>query len=212
LEQPNIKILVTIREEDLARQNVASDELGFPVGVPLQFNKSEAKTIYQNLIDKKVANPYPSFAEAWCRFGGNGALLEYVHFLTQTESLKEKLAHQVKRLREEVRQQNLEPAALKLLLCCAVATAFESRIKIAALVDMLNLLDPAGTFELFEEEYLIRCSIDKRHVESLHPLRSKLLVEILTDPAFNPWINAATTVLPCLLESDLESFFALCIC
>ena len=206
LDRPNIKILVTIREEDLARQNVPNVELGFPLGVPLHFNKSEAKKIYQNLLDKKVANPYPSFTDAWHRFGGNGALLEYVYFLTQTESLKDRLGFQVNRLQDEIRQSTLEAATLKVLFYCAVATAYESRIQLAELINIINLSDPTGTFRLFEEEYLIRCSDDKRYVEPLHPLRSKLLVEVLNDPAFNPWINAATAVLPCIMEADLESF------
>lgn len=206
LDQHNIKILVTIREEDLARQNVSNVELGFPKGIPLNFSKSEAKIIYQNLIDKKVAKPYPSFSDAWSRFGGKGALLEYIFFLTQTESLKDKLAFQVKRIQEEVRQKKLEPAALQLLFSCAVATAYESRIQITGLVSSINLLDPASTFDLFEKEYLLRYSADQLYIESLHPLRSKLLVEVLSDPAFNPWVKAAITVLPCILESDLENF------
>jgi len=206
LDKPNIKILVTIREEDLARQNVPNVELGFPLAVALHFNQIEAKSIYQNLVDKKVANPYPSFKDAWHRFGGNGALLEYVYFLTQTESLKDRLSFQVRRLQEEIRQLKLEAATLKVLFYCAVATAYESRIQLAELVNIINLTDPAGTFSLFEDEYLIRCSDDKRYVEPLHPLRSKLLVEVLNDPAFNPWINAATAVLPCIMEADLESF------
>ncbi len=206
LQKHNVKILITIREEDLARQNISNAELNFPVTVPLQFHKSEAKIIYQNLINKKVANPYPSFTDAWTRFGGNGALLEYIYFLTQTESLKDKLAFQIKRLREEIRQQKLEAGALKLLFCCAVATAYESRIQIIEIIKSINLFDAKGTFELFEKEYLIRCSMDERYIEPLHPLRSKLLVEILTDSDFNPWINAATTILPCIVESDLENF------
>ncbi|WP_027156743.1 P-loop NTPase family protein [Methylobacter luteus] len=206
LDKPNIKILITIREEDLARQNVSNVELGFPLGVPLHFNQSEAEKIYQNLLVKKVANPYPSFSDAWHRFGGNGALLEYVYFLTQTESLKDRLGFQVRRLQDEVRQSKLEAATLKVLFYCAVATAYESRIQLAELVKIINLSDPTGMFRLFEEEYLIRCSDDKRYVEPLHPLRSKLLVEVLNDPALNPWINAATDVLPCIMEADLESF------
>ena len=190
----------------MARQNISNIELGFPEGIPLYFSKSEAKIIYQNLVDKKVAKPYPSFADAWSRFGGKGALLEYIYFLTQTGSLKEKLLIQVKRLQEEVRQKKLEPAALQILFSCAVATAYESRIQIAALVSTINLLEPISTFTFFEKEYLLRCSADQLYIESLHPLRSKLLVEVLSDPAFNPWVNAAKTVLPCILESDLESF------
>jgi hypothetical protein len=206
LDKPNIKILITIREEDLARQNVPNVELGFPLGVPLHFNQLEAEKIYQNLLDRKIANPYPSFSDAWYRFGGNGALLEYVYFLTQTESLKDRLDFQVRRLQEEIRQSRLEATALKALFYCAVATAYESRIQLAELVNIINLSNPTGTFGLFEEEYLIRRSDDKRYVEPLHPLRSKLLVEVMADTAFNPWINAATVVLPCIMEADLESF------
>lgn len=206
LDKPNIKILVTIREEDLARQNMPNVELGFPLGVPLHFNQSEAEKIYQNLLDKKVANSYPSFNDAWHRFGGKGALLEYVYFLTQTESLKERLEFQIKRLQEEQRQSKLEAGTLKALFYCAVATAYESRIQLAELVNLINLYDPKGTFGLFEEEYLIRCSDDKRYIEPLHPLRSKLLVEVMSDPAFYPWVNAATAILPCIMEADLENF------
>lgn len=205
LDKPNIKILVTIREEDLARQTVPNIELGFPAAVALHFNKAEAKNIYQNLVDKKVANPYPSFNDAWHRFGGNGALLEYIYFLTQTESLKERLKFQIERLQEEIRQSKLEAATVKILFYCAVATAYESRIQLAELVNVINLSDPIGIFRLFEDEYLIRCT-DDRYIEPLHPLRSKLLVDVMSDSAFNPWINAAKAVLPCIMEADLASF------
>ena len=206
LDHPNIKILITIREEDLARQNISNEEIGFPALLRLQFTKKEAKHIYQNLITKETAKPYPSFEQAWLSFGGNGSLLEYIYFLTQTESLVDKLTFQVKRLRCEVREGRLEPKAITLLLACAVATAYESKLKIGLLVDEISLNDPIGTFDLFEGEYLIRRSDDKLHIEALHPIRSRLLVNVLADPTFSPWINSALSVMPCLDEIDLETF------
>ncbi|KAA1152094.1 hypothetical protein [Pseudoalteromonas fuliginea] len=206
LDHPNIKILLTIREEDLARQNISNEEIGSPALLRLQFTKKEAKHIYQNLITKKVAKPYPSFEQAWLSFGGNGSLLEYIYFLTQTESLVDKLTFQVKRLRCEVREGRLEPKAITLLLACAVATAYESKLKIDLLVDEISLNDPIGTFDLFEDEYLIRRSNDKLHIEALHPIRSRILVNVLADPIFSPWITSALSVMPCLEETDLETF------
>lgn len=206
LEHQNIKILLTIREEDLARQNISNEEIGFPALLRLQFTKKEAKHIYQNLVTKKVAKPYPSFGQAWLSFGGNGSLLEYIYFLTQTESLVDKLTFQVKRLRCEVREERLEPKAITLLLACAVATAYESKLKIGLLIDEISLNDPIGTFDLFEDEYLIRRSNDKLHIEALHPIRSRILVNVLADPTFSPWINSALSVIPCLEETDLETF------
>jgi hypothetical protein len=206
LEKPNIKILVTIREEDLARQNISNDQLGFPALVQLKFSQEEAKHIYINLLAKGVANPYPSFEQAWLGFGGNGSLLEYIFFLTQTESLKERLSFQVKRLRAEVREGKLEASAIKFLLASAVATSYEARVNIPLLVKAIQLKDPQGTFNLFEDEYLIRRSDDNIHIEALHPIRSKLLAEVLVDPAFSPWIHAAQCVIPSIPEADLETF------
>ncbi|WP_350430999.1 hypothetical protein ABIS04_10225 [Shewanella sp. H8] len=206
LERPNIKILISIREEDLARQNISNDQLGFPALVQLQLSKEEAKHIYFNLIEKGVAKPYPSFEQAWLGFSGNGSLLEYVFFLTQTKSLKGRLSSQVSRLRTEVREGKLEASAIKFLLACAVATSHEARVDIKSLVKTTDLKDPQGTFSLFENEYLIRRTADKIHIEALHPIRSKLLVEVLIDPAFSPWIESALSVLPSIPEADIETF------
>ncbi|MFC3034100.1 hypothetical protein ACFOEE_16465 [Pseudoalteromonas fenneropenaei] len=206
LERPNIKILVSIREEDLARQNISNDQLGFPALVQLNLSQEEAKYIYLNLVDKGVAKPYPSFEQAWLGFGGKGSLLEYVFFLTQTESLKERLNAQVSRLRAEVREGRLEACAIKLLFAAALATSYEARVNIKSLVKTAGLNDPQGTFNLFEDEYLIRLTSDKTYIEALHPIRSKLLTEVLDDPAFSPWIDSALFVMPSIPEADLETF------
>ncbi|MDN4503823.1 hypothetical protein QX776_15535 [Alteromonadaceae bacterium BrNp21-10] len=206
LEKPNIKILITIREEDLARQNISNDQLGFPKLVQLKFSQGEAKHIYHNLLAKGIATPYPSFEQLWLGFGGSGSLLEYIFFLTQTESLKERLRFQVKRLRAEVIEGKLDASAIKLLQACVVATSYEARVNIPLLIKAIQSRDPQGIFNLFEDEYLIRRSDDNIHLVALHPIRSKLLAEVLVDPAFSPWIDSALCVMPSIPEADLETF------
>lgn len=206
LEKQNVKILISIREEDLARQNISNEQLGFPTLVPIKLSIEEAKYIYSNLIEKGVATPYPSFEQAWLGFGGKGSLLEYVFFLTQTESLKDRLVAQVSRLRAEVRGSKLEASAIKFLLASAIATSYETRVDIRSLVKATELQDPHGTLNLFENEYLIRLANDKTYIEALHPIRSKLLVDALVDPALSPWIDSALFVMPSIPEADLETF------
>lgn len=207
LDIENVRILVAIREEDLARRTATERELGFPADLHLEFSEPEAKTLYNQLVERGDApNAFPTFAEAWDRFGGRGPLLEFVHLVTQTESLRSVLQGQVRRLREEVRSGKLQPEALRLLHSCAVATAFEARVRLEPLAASLELRDPVSVIVLFENEYLLRLSADRRYILALHPVRSGLLSEILDDPAFAPSMQVALETFPLIPEEDLEVF------
>src|SRR5262249_30742871 len=60
--------------------------------------------------------------------------------------------------------------------------------------------------QLLEEEYLLRSTHDRRHVEALHPIRSEILAHELTDPVFEPWREAAKLAINHMPEPDLEAF------
>lgn len=207
LDISNIKIIVTIRSEDLARDTIGLEELGLPALLQVNLYQEEAEYIYTQLSNKKIVKKsFPTAKQAWITFGSNGSLLEYIYFLTQTTSLKEKLHSQIKRLQEEIRQGKLPSQATKLLLSCAIATSYEARIDIALVAKKLSFIEVQETFSFFEDEYLLRKSIDKRYVEALHPIRSRILSELLIDPAFSPWIESVGLLIPCLVEEDLGSF------
>jgi len=206
LDEKNIRILVTIREEDLARRISSDAELGFPRTVALDFDQNEARSIFERLAARGTARIYPTFEDAWLRFGGEGPLLEFVFCITQTDSLRDRLHHQVMRLREDVRAGTLALEELNFLRACVVATAYEARIDITSLAKALLLKDPIRTLQLLEREYLLRPSDDKIHVEALHPIRSEILSSELTDLAFASWQDTALMVIPHIPESDLESF------
>jgi hypothetical protein len=206
LDEKNIRILVTIREEDLARRVSSGAELGFPRTIALDFDQNEARSIFERLAERGTARIYPAFEDAWLRFGGEGPLLEFVFCITQTDSLRDRLHHQVMRLRDDVRDGTLALEELDFLRACVVATAYEARIDITSLAKALQLKDPIRTIQLLEREYLLRPSEDKIHIEALHPIRSEILSSELTDPAFASWQDTALMVIPHIPESDLESF------
>ena len=202
---PYFQILVTIREEDFRRANIPGVEFNYET-LELDFNEVEARLIYQRAIASGQGTEFLDFDEAWDKFGGGGPLMEFVYLLTQTTTLRERLQGQVNRIRDEVRSMRAHPDELELLRLVSVISAYEARLHTPSLINELHLPDPDCTLRLFEKEYLIRLSSDRRFVQGLHPIRSRILADLLTSPDISPWPEAATRVLPLMVEEDLESF------
>ncbi|MBD2090480.1 hypothetical protein H6F67_11500 [Microcoleus sp. FACHB-1515] len=132
--------------------------------------------------------------------------MEFVYLVTQGDSLRERLLQQVRRIQDEVRGGQRSIAELDLLRLVSVAAAFEARLKVKDLVRFLDLAVPQRAFELLEKEYLLRRTDTGLLVEGLHPIRSSILANVLTDTTFSPWVESATACLPLMSDSDIGSF------
>ncbi|MGA9994777.1 MAG: hypothetical protein WBP93_05140 [Pyrinomonadaceae bacterium] len=203
--QSNIRVLVTIREEDWRRTSISGTELQFHQ-IELSFDQDEAREIYESLSSRHTPMNILDFEEAWHKFGESGPLMEFTHLVTQGDSLRERLSQQVMRLQNEVREGRLTATEMELLRLAAVVSAFEARLQIKPLAAHLNLPAPQGTLQLFEREYLLRVSANGSLLQGLHPIRSAMLSELLDDPTFAPWSESASTSLPFIEETDIESF------
>ncbi|MEQ8539484.1 MAG: hypothetical protein RIB93_18790 [Coleofasciculus sp. D1-CHI-01] len=202
----NIQTLVTIREEDFRRTSISGAELQFSE-VELRFDRPEAAEIYQFLVDTEKPTQFLDFDDAWNRFGGEGPLMEFVYLVTQGNSLREKLRQQVRQIEDEVRVGKRPEAELTLLRLVSVASAFEARLKVRELVRSLKLPAPQRTLEVMEKEYyLLKTTNNSAWVGGLHPIRSGILVDILTDSTFYPWSDTATECLPFIVEQDVSNF------
>jgi hypothetical protein len=203
--QKNINVLVTVREEDFRRASISGTEIQF-AEIELKFEQQEAEEIYQFLAQSEIPDQFLDFDDAWNRFGGNGPLMEFVYLVTQGDSLRERLQQQVGRIQDDVRRGQFSDVELHLLRLVAVASSFEARLKLGELVSSLGLLSPQRTLELLEEEYFLRTSVDGTLLEGIHPIRSAILADILTDQVFCPWAHTASTCLPFVFEQDISSF------
>jgi hypothetical protein len=201
----NIRVLVTVREEDWRRASVSVTELEFG-DVELSFDRGEAGAIYESLAQKRTPVNVLDFDDAWHKFGGAGPLMEFIYLVTQGDSLRARLSQQVAYLENELREGRLAAAEIELLRLTSIASASEARLRLQPLVEHLKLPAPQATLRLFEKEYLLRVSADGSRVQGLHPIRSAMLADLLTDPAFAPWSRGAAACLPFVEEEDVEGF------
>lgn len=205
VSNPRIRVLISIREEDWRRAGITDAEL--PVeAIELSMDETEARDIYQYLVKVRRLTPFLRFEEAWDRFGRSGPLLEFVYLITQQGLLAERLTEQVHRLQDEVRSGARPAAELELLALVSVAGAYEARLEVRGLLVHLNLPVPNRAFHLLEREFLIRMSDNGSLVSGLHPIRSRILADLLCDAALAPWAEHASAVLSLLHEPDIEGF------
>lgn len=68
------------------------------------------------------------------------------------------------------------------------------------------LAAPVATVRLFEREYLLRVSDDGSLVNGLHPIRSSILTDLLSDSVLAPWADTAAKSVALIHEPDLETF------
>lgn len=202
----NIRVLVTLREEDWSRAQV--DGFQFEIAeFSLQFTEVDARNIFRVLADVSRPSKWIDFMEVWSHFGGQGPLMEFTHLITQNEALRSRLTSQTKALREQVRLGTLSKLELELLCRVAVASAFGARLDLKKLTADLMLPDPGQTVAFFEREYLLRTDVHGRHLSGLHPIRSQILVDLLIDEgAGRDWTEVAASCLASMEDSDIEGF------
>lgn len=202
---PLVRVLVTIREEDWRRVSVTGSMFDFRE-VELRLNQAEAQRIFDHLAQHRKPSHVLSFEEAWARFGQSGPLLEFAYFIVQKESLRDRLTMQVTRLRDDVRNQRLEPEELELLRRVSIAAAYGARLDVLTIRRDLKLRDARRTLDRYEQEFLLRVGVGGRYLEGLHPIRSAILSELLTGDVLEPWAESAAAAIRSMAEQDLESF------
>ncbi len=200
-ELEHINCLIAIREEDWRMTGLTSSDIQFSE-LELDFNQEEAKRLYDAWLYEKDRE-YPDFEQVWAKFNESGPLLEFVHLLTHTESLSDRLQKQYERVVDEVDCNKRSNNDIKLMHYVAIVGASGSCI------DLTKLFNPTSfkrSIDRLEKEYFLRLDTDGRYLTGLHPIRSRVLSDIITDPTLLPWESLALECLPLLKEEDLEIF------
>lgn len=204
LDFESFKFLITIREEDWKRANISGADLTFS-DVELSLNKDEAQEIYKNLIEKKENIKFPSFEDAWIKFGEIGPLLEFVYLITQGNTLSERLKNQIKRIEEEAKTED-DYKKIELLKLVSLTCDYGGMIDLKKTIVYLKFNSPRFIIESLEKEYLIRKTHEGQYLEGLHPLRSKVLTELLFDDTFSSKEGFSIKILPLLSENTIGIF------
>lgn len=203
---PRVQVLVAVRAEDWRRAKL---EPGIPLEeLPLDFNEEEARRIYEGLSRRNQALPFIDFTEAWSRFGGQGPLLEFVYLVTQTISLRARLAQQVADLEDRANVDASVATALDVLRIVSVAAAYGARVRTQSLADEVEVASFRRLVDTMESEYLVRRSADGSFLAGLHPIRSEILAELLCNESLRQtrWSTVANRALFHILDQDVETF------
>ncbi len=200
-----VRVLVTIREEDWFRCRVSRDDFAF-TDLSVEFTEETAQRIFTALRTNGYGAAQLNFQDAWSQLGDRKTLFEFVYLTTQNEQLAERIRNQIDALKDQVNSGELLAEELQLLRLVAVASAYESRIQLKALVDSLRIPEPTRTLERFRNEYLLRTSSDGKQIEGFHAIRSEIVARQLTDPVLNPRGDIEAELPRLLIEDDLESF------
>lgn len=178
----NIKFLITIREEDWNKSSYVGDLIKLN-DLNLIFDIKEAENIYNKLNKNKKELKFVDFNDAWEKFGGSGPLLEFVYLITQGNTLKSILKNQIDKL---IESDNLNK--INLLRLIVLSDTFGSRIKISKLkfvLKELEIKEPKKIINDLEREYFIKLDNDSGFLTGLHPIRSKIITELIFDDDFN---------------------------
>jgi hypothetical protein len=166
------KFIITIREEDWNRTNDKGVTFPFK-DLELGLDKYEAEQIYNALNQKITDFNFTDFEEAWVSFGGKGPLLEFTYLITQGKTLKSRIESQLNRIERDT------PEFIPILKIVSQADYLGAkinldRLKEAEIVEKLRL-----SIVTLEKEFLLKLSDDENWLTGLHPVRSRVIAEVL---------------------------------
>lgn len=199
-----IRVLVTIREEDWFRSRVSAENFAF-ADISMDFTAESASQIFENLRNAGYGEEQLDFQDAWSKLGERKTLFEFVYLVTQNENLSQRVQAQIGILKDQVNKGKLVDKEIQLLRLVAVASAYEARLDLKALVKSIGLPEPTRALERFGNEYLLRTSADGKYVEGFHAIRSEMIAQELTDPVLQPRGAIESLLPPLVVEDGLES-------
>lgn len=200
------KFIVTIRAEDWNAIEIGG-KFDFE-DIELFFDKEEANLIYQSLSNFSPDLHFVDFEESWESFGESGPLMEFVYLITQKESLLSKLKQQIDRIRDANNQFSSEQ--IKLLRYIALTDFFGAEIEAAKLETYLKLDKDSflRIMELLEKEYLVTIIQEGYYIKGLHPIRSKIIVDILFDEVFFRKSEYSLNAIEFIPDSSILNFYS----
>lgn len=168
-DNPHIRILVSIREEDWQTSKHVINEIASYNETNLSLSKDEAFQIFKAYDPDSHKNV---FVDKWEELGESAPLLEFVFSITHGETLKSKLTNQYRNL-SRTQKRIISSIIVPLYLG---GTPTEETIS-AIDIDPISI---AEEYPTLEGEYFIKDGTSYRDV---HPVRTLILKEIICNGA-----------------------------
>lgn len=196
----NIRILLTIREEDWNRTKNLLEASGDVKELDLSLDSYTAQKIYKKFSEIQVCK-IKTFKEAWYNYGEGRSLLEFVYVLTHGEPLEKKIKAQIDNLVE-----HNDELSVNILRYVAIADCFAGGIHEDSFKALLK--DNAlykRKFSYLENEYFF-VRDNRNYLRGLHPLRSKFVLEAISMNDKSEIIEAGLNMFEAIDDESKEVF------
>lgn len=199
-----VKMLVTVRNEDWYRAQAAEIDFLY-AEVELELLREEAETIFKQLESREMIRQYADFQEAWIYLDENVPLLEFTYTITQGDSLTNRLKKQINQLYQEDNQKHTNQ--LDFLKMLSLADAFGAKLAVEHVKQIPGIKIIA---DKFEKEYLLKLIGEGKYFIGLHPVRSKILTNLLFDEFTSCKKDSILSCLNAMPDEDAYPFLLQC--
>lgn len=189
----NIPILISIREEDFNLTPINGSMFAYKL-IEVQLTEMEAKLIYDHNTILMPHDKHRTFEESWISFGGKGPLIEFTYFLTNNQTLTERLRGQISNLLLE----KVPDSWFDILKVVSLAGKIGGAVSVSKLKNIVKCDNFISAMQRFTDEYLIRETLDKTYIEALHPIRATILDEVLRSLTINEPIDDLLNCIGCI--------------
>ncbi len=189
----NIPLLISIRDEDFNLTPINGSMFAYKL-IEVQLTETEAKLIYDHSTVLMPHDKHRTFEESWISFGGKGPLIEFTYFLTNNQTLTERLRGQISNLLLE----KVPDSWFDILKIVSLAGKIGGTVSASKLKNIIKCDNFISAIQRFTDEYLIRETLDKAYIEALHPVRATILDEVLKSLTINEPIDDLLNCIGCI--------------
>lgn len=194
----SIPVLISIRDEDYNQTSISGKQIKYGI-VELTLTKEEAEQIYNTYTEIKPHDEHRTFEEAWEIFGGQGPLIEFTYFITHNQVLAQRLHEQL----DALLQQRISDEWLELLQIVCYVGRLGCSINITDVKNEIHCSNIYAAIRRLQDEYLIKV-VDENTIEALHPVRAKIIFDVLCNLIYTSSIEIVFKALPCIESKNIR--------
>ena len=170
----SIPILISIRDEDYNITSFNGKAVQYNV-IELELTEDEAHWIYDVYTGDKPHATFRTFEDAWKMYGGKGPLIEFIYLLTNNQTLTQRIEQQINAMVLE----RIPDSWLELLHLVCFTSGLGCSVDFNDVKAALNCDSMNAAIKRFSDEYLLRITSDGNRLEALHPVRARIIYNVL---------------------------------
>jgi hypothetical protein len=195
----NVPILISIRDEDYNLTPINGSMLAYRL-IEVQLTETEARIIYDHCTALLPHEKHRTFEESWLSFGEKGPMIEFTYFLTNNQTLTERLKGQINSLLLE----KIPDTWFDILKVVSLAGKVGGKVSASKLKEITKCATFTSAIQRFTDEYLVRETSDKIYIEALHPIRASILDDVLKSLTINDPKSGLYYCIGCLEGSNIQ--------